>query len=224
MTFLAGYEEALEYAENMIRDCLAHISNSEIKEMEFPDFYIDFHPEIKANGQLVHTTYEVSDKLSNALSVLAMRDPEFFEVATRLCGANILNGVEIPTGLRSFAFQRMLGIQSAPSRPGRKTNGFVVRHLMYQLAVDIADNSPLELTRGIGKGPDTCACDVVLVASAKNGQHVAYNTIRDWCNSSKYRRFRDRSSYINDLMKDTYLIGIGAMRGVMHRCKDNFPI
>lgn len=211
---LGGYPEALVFAREAVKDFLSNTPLSELRAMTVPHFMVDFHPEIRAIQEYGPESrhYVVSDRLALSISVLAHTDPDWFKVLTTVCSANIFNGAPIPEHFRGIVHLILIGEVPPPKRQGRKAgNGFVLRMLLRQLALDLQLLFDIDLARNDGTLGGS-ACDIVTIVAAEHGHHVAYNTVRDWCQNPKYEDFRNKADALFSGVIDKYLNSIGVLK------------
>lgn len=211
---LGGFEEALAFARESASETLSKVPLDRWRAMTVPEFVVDFHPEIKAivPSTPESTIYEVSDRLALSISVMSGEDPDFFDVATLICSANIWNGAPVPNRLQTFAYSVLTDKKKRPRKRGPKSGkDFILRMILRKFAQDLEMLFDIELTRNESSPPES-ACDIVVHVAKENGYFVEYNTVRDWCQNPKYSRFREQADGLIALLTDTYLINLGALK------------
>jgi len=210
---LGGYSEALQYARESARELFGQIPLKHWKSTTVPEYFIDMHPEIEAvqaNGPETQY-YVVSNRLALSISVLADSDPNFFEIASMICAANVFNGQPVPKSLRPFAFRVLIGEQKTQSRSGRKAGeNFLLKMLMRKLAMDLVELFGVDLAHGDDKWGGS-ACGIVQQVAAEHGYNVACSTVIGWCQNPKQAAFREQADNLYGLMLDKYLIKLGAL-------------
>lgn len=195
-----NYSKAVEW---LLPICEGLVEDRKIKAfhaLSFEEVHLELGLRIlpRIGGQ--QNGYEISDDAAMKLFNLTRNNRGAYDLAAKVCSANLMCGEPLPPPMCLFAAEVLSGMAKRP-KPRKADKSRAANWYKLTLILRVATDFGLNRTRN-DASEALSACDAVCDAFERAGHAVDYYSLKRLCVEARYRELREESAIWYRLVND----------------------